>query len=275
MIITDLDGTLFSHARSLSKANIDTLEELGKRNIVRVVATGRSLYSTKKLISDDFPIDYLIFSTGAGIVNWKTKDLLYKNSLNSQIVSQLVDVFIFHKINFMLHLEIPDNHYFFCYKGDSVPGDYLRRVSLYSDFATPYSSKVVNDIKASQFVIILPNIDEYKTIKNITESMNSTLSYIQTTSPLNGESVWLEIFSEGINKSYAANYLAETLSIPREKTLTVGNDWNDEDLLEWGGASYVMDNAPRKLKKKYRTLENTQADGFAKAVKDCLETDEW
>lgn len=41
MVVTDLDGTLLQTRRKVSNADIDTLEKLQQRGIIRVVATGR------------------------------------------------------------------------------------------------------------------------------------------------------------------------------------------------------------------------------------------
>jgi len=67
MIITDLDGTLLTRERTVSNNDINTLVDLGKLNIPRIIATGRSVLSAKRVLSDNFPIDFLIFLlTGKG-----------------------------------------------------------------------------------------------------------------------------------------------------------------------------------------------------------------
>ena len=62
MIITDLDGTLLNNNREVSLPDMKSLFWLGENNITRVIATGRSFNSTTKVLKDNFPIDYLIFS---------------------------------------------------------------------------------------------------------------------------------------------------------------------------------------------------------------------
>ena len=76
MVITDLDGTLANPEQKISQADLDTLKRLGEMDIIRVIATGRSLYSAIKILDKNLPIDYLLFSSGAGILSWKTVDSL-------------------------------------------------------------------------------------------------------------------------------------------------------------------------------------------------------
>ncbi len=268
MVVSDLDGTLLRNDRTLSKTNRHTLDELNKLNIVRVVATGRSLYSAQKVMDDDFPIDYLIFSTGAGIIDWRTKKLLFKKNLGRGIVSETVRSLLHHKISFMLHREIPNNHHFYYYLGDNYNDDFRERMNIYKDFAQPFNEAVHNEISGTQIICILSSVKDYSIVRNLMNCYNDNLSFIKTTSPLDGKSIWLEMFAKGINKSRAASFLSKTIGIDRRDVLVVGNDWNDEDLLQWGGYSYLVSNAPKELKKDYNQVTNNQANGFTVAVEN-------
>ena len=45
LVVTDLDGTLLGSNREAGKRNLHTLHNLGEQGILRVIATGRSLFS--------------------------------------------------------------------------------------------------------------------------------------------------------------------------------------------------------------------------------------
>ena len=62
MIVTDLDGTLLNSEGQVSNRNYETLNKLKDLGHLRVIATGRSLFSTKKILTLDFPFDHLISS---------------------------------------------------------------------------------------------------------------------------------------------------------------------------------------------------------------------
>jgi hydroxymethylpyrimidine pyrophosphatase-like HAD family hydrolase len=67
LFVTDLDGTLLRSDRTFAPSDVAALRRLGERGVVRVLATGRSLYSFAKVGAAAAPIDYLVFSTGAGM----------------------------------------------------------------------------------------------------------------------------------------------------------------------------------------------------------------
>ncbi len=266
MVITDLDGTLLQRGSVLDKTDKNTLVQLGDKDIVRVIATGRNLFSAKKVICDDFPIDYLVFSSGGGIVDWKSKELLLKTNLATKDIETILDILLKQSLDFMIHHPIPDNHHFaYLLKSKDNP-DFLRRIELYQDYAYTFDvnkSTIVN--QASQFLVIIPNgiaMQKYILIK---ERLN-TLNIIRTTSPLDGKSFWIEILPINVSKAIAGEWIARKEGVDVKDTLSLGNDYNDLDLLNWGGLSFVVANAPELLRKTYPVVSSNNDNGFTEAV---------
>ena len=77
-------------------------------------------------------------------------------------------------------------------------------------------------------------------------------------------SYYLEITHEKATKANAIQAVASHYQIPLENTVAFGDYYNDEDMLEMAGVSYVVDNAPNDLKEKadHVTLSNND-DGVA------------
>jgi len=267
IVVTDLDGTLLPSMGEVSSRNYKCLEDLKESNITRVIATGRTLYSAMAVLPDDFPIDYLIFSSGAGIMNWENKQLIYSQQIDAKEVQELSQVLIDHKTDFMILDPIPLNHQFWYYQGGNKNSDFDRRLNLYKQFATPVGKIVDTRRDACQLLAILPNKEDwFEELKNKFDD----IKIIRATSPLDHESIWMEIFPLHISKGHGCEWLCKKLGLKAENSFVIGNDYNDIDLLEWGKHSYVVDNAPKELKDKYKTTENVIRDGFAIAVEETL-----
>lgn len=58
----------------------------------------------------------------------------------------------------------------------------------------------------------------------------------------------LDLLPRGISKGAALERLTRRLGIGRLETLAIGDNWNDVDMLEWAGQSFVMANAARELR---------------------------
>ena len=266
ILYTDLDGTLLDNEWKLSPENRATLISLQQENIIRVIVTGRSLYSTRRLLPDDFPIDYLIFSTGAGIIDWHSKELISAKNIPGREVRICAEILTADKTNFMLHKGIPESHLFYYYEGNYIPDDFHRRLNIYSGLTQPFDFELHASDSATQFLSMLTP-ERFATVYENLRSAVHNISIIKTTSPLLSNSLWLEIYAPDVTKGHAAEYLARRLGVRAEDTMAIGNDFNDIDMLEWSSNSYVVANAPEELRKRYICVAPNSENGFREAVR--------
>lgn len=264
IIVTDLDGTLLNSESKVSDCDLRTLIDLGSQKIIRVIATGRSPYSFQKVIPDDFPIDYLVFSSGAGAIDWKTKEILYTTELSANVVQSISNELIAHDVDFMVHEPIPSNHRFLFFRGTNPNLDFLRRVELYHQFCQPYIPGIQYETSATQILAVLDhNIDWFETLKK----RFPTLKVIRATSPLDGHSIWMEIFRNDVSKAYGIDWICKKHNISNCQVVTLGNDFNDLDMLMHFKNSFVVANAPDELKLKFRVVKSNNDSGFSDMVR--------
>ncbi|MCK5569170.1 MAG: HAD family phosphatase [Spirochaetes bacterium] len=265
MVVTDLDGTLLQTRRKVSNADIDTLEKLQQRGIIRVVATGRSFYSVSSVLKSGFPIDYLIFSSGAGIILWPTKKIISKHGMGAEDVRFAVNILIDLCIDFMVHKPIPLNHHFVYYESGRRNPDFFRRCDIYRRYGVREDFSSFQFGAACQIVAIVPQEDGHSIYSHLKKTLH-TLKVIRTTSPIDGSSVWIEIFPPEVSKASAAEWICQQCGVSQKSVLAVGNDYNDLDLLAWAQAAFLVENAPEELKKKFKTVGSNNESGFTEAV---------
>lgn len=270
MVITDLDGTLFNDQQETAREDLNTLHALANQNILRVAATGRNLYSALNRLKSDFPIDYLIFSSGAGIYHWKTKSLIHSNYLPKEKVEHIARLLIDSGINFMIHELIPENHKFVYYRSNTYNPDFERRFQLYRYFAEPLDPNTETYQHSCQIIAITNKKDDLHALK---DQDIQGVKIIRATSPLDGVSIWIEVFPEGVSKGHGVEWLCYYTGVDPSKTLGIGNDYNDLDLLNFTAWSYVVENAPDDLKKFYTTCRSNEKCGFSDAVKQTIAID--
>jgi hypothetical protein len=268
MVVTDLDGTLLDADARLGAANRQALERLGESACLRVVATGRSLYSAELVLDAAFPIDYLVFASGAGILEWRSRELLAAHEMRAEHVQRTLDLLLAKGLAFMVHLGIPENHHFhFHLPAGQAAGenpDFHRRCERYADFAQPLAGGVLEGLQVSQFLAIEAPGSESHYDALVTELAD--LNVVLTTSPLDHCSRWIEIFPPAASKSLAADWLRERHGVAHADVVAVGNDTNDRDLLEWARHAYVVANATAALKRRYRVVASNDDQGFAQAM---------
>ena len=271
LVATDLDGTFLKNDKSISKENLDTLKSLGEKGILRVVATGRNLQKTQEVIANHVPFDYVVFSSGAGVYDWKNGKLLFYQNLNKLVVQQLSDYLVARDLNFHLFKPVPENFKCWYFRG-SVPCSEFER---YFDYHQSYSEKLqINqniDSEACQFLVVFPNDpDRFHSLKDDIQKNFPDVKVVRTSSPLETDYIWMEIFHHSVSKGNGVRFLCDWLNIGHEYTLGIGNDFNDMDLLEFTNFSYIVENGPQELKELFLPARSNEESAFARAVGEHL-----
>ncbi|MBN2533734.1 MAG: HAD family phosphatase [Spirochaetales bacterium] len=265
LVITDLDGTLLDSNSNIKTEDYNTLLHLEQNGFLRVIATGRNLYSLFNRIDPGFPVDYIIFSSGAGIWDQKNKRYIRMITMESDEVQKAASLFCEFSLDFAVHHPIPDNHHFSYYLQKDKNEDFIRRVQHYRDFASRWENLPSIYPRASQVLTIITGNRDNSIYYDIRMKLPG-FTVIRTTSPMDHTSLWIETFPQNVSKGQASAWLASRFGVNRENTLAIGNDYNDTDLLSWAKTAYVVSNAPDELKKMFPSVVSHNECGFSAAV---------
>jgi Cof subfamily protein (haloacid dehalogenase superfamily) len=263
MFVTDYDGTL-AHTNSFTSEFAKIIfEALGANNLIRVIATGRSLFSCKQVLPKKFPIDYIVFSSGIGIIDWKSEKIINESHLTPADVDAIESYLTEHNYDFMIQYPVPDNHFFYMHSSGEENLDFYRRFSHYSKYGLQLPAP--RPSIATQFIIICKqNCGQFDRVKTDLKDFK----VVRATSPLDNKSMWIEIFPKHVSKASGISFLCDKYGVKNEETIVVGNDYNDSDMLSWAQNAYVVDNAVEELKNLYNIIGSNNDDGVANFAND-------
>lgn len=244
--VIDLDGTLLNDEKKVGSNDMQTLKSLAERKIIRIIATGRSLYSFSELIDENFPIDYLIFDAGAGILNFNTKEIILSHFLDAEDVKLIANKLSELKIDFQIREKIPESHKYVYKRFQNNNPDFDRLNELYKNYSSELTDEY-NFKDATRFIAISPKDN----IVDLIYEEFSQFGIIRASSPIDNKSVWMEIYPPDVNKGSSLKYLCKVLNINLSETIGLGNDYNDIDFLNITSKSYVVENSPKILKETY------------------------
>lgn len=280
LFVVDLDGTLLNSERQIAEEDLKALMRLREMEYLVAIATGRSNYSFDQLMAklgysgtpNSLPVDYVIFSTGAGIMDFPGNRLLKSCTLSPEDVRCASEYLETSGLDYMIHRPVPDTRHFLYSFNGRVNPDFHTRLKMYSDFATPLSPEMLDDFGgATQVLCIVPGEVGHDVAAEI-KSFLKQCSVIKATSPLDRKSIWIEIFAPTVSKSQAVKWLADSVGLEQNMTCAVGNDYNDEDLLQWAGKSFIVANGPSPLKTLFQSVASNDNSGVAEAVDRWLAT---
>ncbi len=271
LVATDLDGTFLKNDKSISEDDIQMLDILGEHSVLRVVATGRNFQKVQEVIPEHLPFDYVAFSSGAGIYDWKAKKLVYQQNLSRETTQGIIQYFVRKKMNFHLFRAVPENFRCWYFRGENSCEEFERYLEFHNAVSEklPILKKLQDD--ACQFLIIFPNNpDLFFQIKSELKEQFDDIKVVRTSSPLDTNYIWMEIFHKDVSKGNAVKFLCDQEKIHHQQTFGIGNDYNDLDLLNFTSHSYLVDNGPEELKSLFRRALSNEESAFSQSLKKYL-----
>jgi Cof subfamily protein (haloacid dehalogenase superfamily) len=252
LIAIDMDGTLLpSTGATISRRNAQALRAAQKAGITVVIATGRRVAYTAPLLADlglraDTP---LIASNGA-VVKTLSGQLLDRCHMEAQTAAGIcallksfgVMVFTFdHPGRGELVLEDLDRaqgRIALWVEANRNAIEVIKPLELaFANGESPIQGMIAGSIprmrKAEEALKMSPWAAECESVR--TEYPARDLSI-------------LDLLPMGVSKASALERLAGRLGIGRRETMAIGDNWNDQRMLEWAGQAVVMANASAELR---------------------------
>lgn len=267
VIISDLDGTLLNSQHKISPFTIAVFQELYQKKYLIIVATGRHHVDAMSIVEDlGFPI-YLITSNGARIHS-PAKEVIFSFDIESDIMKSVLSLDIDPEITTVL------------FKENVWQTNKINKKLNSFQTKMNYLPEIVN----------FENLDDYSAIKlffthddhqklvslkdRVLEEHSEQLSHAFSLP------ICLEFMDKSIDKSVAIAKILELEDFSFKETISFGDGFNDEKMLQSSGIGLIMGNAPDNLKIKLPHLEvinSNDENGVAKYLskkvlnKDSLE----
>lgn len=272
LVVTDLDGTFLKNDRSISNKNLEALKLLGEKKIIRAVATGRNLKKVIEVLNNHVPFDYIVYSSGAGLYDWKEKTNIYNQNISIETSSKLLQFFIERKLNFHAFHPSPENHLHWYFRGENFCEEFERYFDFNLNFASELNLKQLPKTELCQFLVIIKEDDKlFAEMKNLIESISPEIRVIRSSSPITKGYIWIEVFHRSVSKGNGVKQICELLNIGQNETLGLGNDYNDLDLLEFTNYSFLTENAPHEIKHLFPNIVSNENDAFAVLIQPLVQ----
>ena len=229
LIATDMDGTLLDQAGNIPINFFKTLNQLKKKDIHLVIASGRS-YSDLKPFFEPFSdqLDF-ICDNGAYVISQYLEpqfSLIPKSQIQHilNLCKQIPDIKVI--------LSGPNGMYATSCtpKFETILARYFLNITVVDDLSVvtdPIHRLCICDLNN-------PKTNSFPILSNaLSDLFRVTVS---------GE-IWLDVTNLNVNKGVALAQLQKRLDIKKEQTMAFGDYYNDIEMLRQAKYSFVMANA--------------------------------
>ena len=282
IIASDMDGTLLNDKMVISKRNAAAVKEAQKQGIHFIVSTGRAYDEVKPLITEAGFKCPMITLNGAFVLDENGKEIsaapipdsiakkimltLKKNGLYFEVITAkgvCSDNKAKRIENFaeLLASISPDTPYKLAVTLASA------RMELMNINYVDNYMDLVDDPKTVIGKIVVFSPEGQKVLGPIKDELSKNDNLVITSSgPGN-----IEINHVNAQKGVALQAYADSLNIPMDNVMAIGDNNNDVSMLKAAGISYAMGNGSDEVKMlaKYITAPNTE-DGAGIAIEEVL-----
>lgn len=254
MVVTDIDGTIYSPEQGITKNVKNCIKNLYDNGIIVAIATGRT-YGSAKCVADTIGIQCPLICYQGGLVNSYEGEVLDVKYLNPEIARKIIAECKERNIHLNVYVEDKlyvedDNQYIKDYIGDKGI-DYFKVDSfeeldlskLNKLLAINYNADFIDNLIA-EFQVKYPELYVVKSFK-----------------------YFCEIANKNATKGNAIKFLAKKYGFTTNEVMAIGDNNNDIEMIETAGIGVAMANGTQEIKAKADYVTDTvQNDGFVKAV---------
>jgi len=260
VVISDLDGTLLNTEHKISQYTKTVFQDLHNENYLIIVATGRHHLDALPLVEGLGCPVYLVTSNGARIHSPK-KELLFSFDIKSDDIKSVLALEIDSEITTVLFKEKVWQT-----NKENKKLNSFQTVMNYPPEIVDF--KTIEDLSAIKLFFTHENHQKLVELKDkILENHSDDFSHAFSLP------ICLEFMDKSVDKSIAILKILEKENFTFEESISFGDGFNDEKMLNATGKALIMANAAEGLKNKLSHLEvisSNDEDGVAKYLSKML-----
>ena len=255
-IITDIDGTLV-------KGNEEVIEQAQEINhkkkngfrfkwgrVLLTIATGRTYFGARKVI-EELNIQRgvpLILYNGSVIIAYQTNELLFQKTISEFFMRRLEAVLDLKEEYFLMYTLEIDREVFQTVEEivvEKVYGIGKQGISVdVNGLEIVWSEKLGNNLIEPSSILINKSVLSVESMQKVHQVLE-TAKEIEYTDSGNG---FIEISGKGVNKGIAFDVLREKRPLLINKSLAIGDNDNDCELLKAADIGVAVANGSRCAK---------------------------
>ncbi len=266
LLVLDIDGTIAGLSNDVREPVRAAIQAVMAKGVLVAIATGRMYRSTLRFhsaIGSTLPV---LAYQGAWIQDPITGKIHRHLPVSIPMARQLLDYFEQPSLRELLTLHLYINDRLYVREVTEETEIYAVRSGI-----NPIPVGDLRSVLTSEPTKVLALSDDTAVIANLLGSLRkqytpaelymttSVATYFEATNPL-------------VNKGTAVRFLAEEmLGLSSANVMTIGDNFNDVEMLEYAGLGVAMDNAPAEVKAKAQWVApSVEEDGVAAAIETFL-----
>jgi len=283
LIASDMDGTLLNHNHKIPKENVELINYAKNQGIEFVVATGRAYYEALPALNEE-NINCDVISFNGGIVYDKNGNIISITPMLPKDLYYTIEILKSFDISYQLYtkntiytksIETDINAYIDLIRSNGYDPDVEHlRAEAQQKLDVGYITEVENielylNEKENPPIKIIAISNDISKLESAAKLLSENTSISVTSSGANN----IEIMHKNATKGEALKEIAKIYGINLENAVAIGDNLNDQAMLDIVGYSVAMKNGNTILKEqaKYVTEKTNSEGGVADTIFKLIE----
>ena len=242
LLVLDIDGTIAGQSNTLSHPVKEVIAAVQAKGIKVAIATGRMYCSALRFHQEIGSTLPLVAYQGAWIQDPNTQEIHRHLSVSREIALQLLEYFEQPDLRSLLSVHFYINDQLYVREITKETESYQQRCGVN---AIPVGD--LRQLLDHEPTKILALCDDASLIQqlltNLRHRYKPTELYMTTS-----VATFLEAANTHVNKGNAVRYLAEEIQgLESHNVMTIGDNFNDVEMLRYAGISVAMGDAPAEV----------------------------
>lgn len=266
LLVLDIDGTITGHSNTLSVTVKEVIAAVQAKGIKVAIATGRMYCSALRFHREIGSTLPLIAYQGAWIQDPGNDKIHRHLPVSREITQQLLEYFEQPDLRSLLSVHFYINDQLYVREITKETDNYQQRCGV---TAIPVGDlRQLLDHEPTKILALSEDANlTQQLLADLRLRYKPTDLYMTTSVP-----TFLEAANTHVNKGNAVRYLAEEmLGLESHHVMTIGDNFNDVEMLSYAGISVAMGNAPPEVQAIANWVApNIELDGAAVAIEKFL-----
>ena len=271
LIAIDIDGTLLTSRRDISRRTLHALRRAASAGKHVALCTGRSLNSGRYAAEKVPASTTLVFHSGALILETLDGPLLRAVNMPRSLAVDLVEYVKRRGHDPLVYEPVPESRYIWYEHPRSANGWRERYLASNADksFQVEDLDQVLSRDPAQ--IAVAGRGSSMHDLEAELAEYGDRIGTILSRSTLADDYWCMEIVPSGVSKAKALAFLGERYGIEAKRMISIGDNFNDLDMIEYAGLGVAMGNAPDAVQRAADLVAPTNdADGVAHVIDTCL-----
>lgn len=259
LIAADLDETLISRDRTISKENIEAVKKAVNAGVKFVLATGRGYNSVHDTLKElglyDKPDQYVISYNGGAITENKGEELKYFQGITFAEADALYKRGLAYD-HICIHVYTPDQVWVRNFYPEEV--EYLANRQP----CTEIFSDDIDFLKNKQIVKVIYMNTDYTYLMRIEKEIRDLTANMSVSYSSNR---YMEFNRKGVSKGEGLRRLCDITGIDIKDTIAIGDNYNDLSMIQAAGLGVGVQNTVEEMKKDCGFITDADCDHSAVA----------